>query len=418
MNDIMRFMDEKGRIKTWASKKEIKYEILKYISTKFENGRFYTEKEINTVIEDWHTFGDYFLLRRGLIESLLLSRTKSGSRYWKEERDAYKDIIGLVEDNYDVGNLKSIFCISSGFGSYSYYILSDKGEYILKDIEQNSMNHPENEALILSELRNNGIPVSEIYPTKSGDYVLKLENKVYHLQKYIEGKAYSRNSAPQWLLYESANMLGKVQKAMEKLPLLPIGISQGFFDFMTPERARNNYSSTLEIAIQRNDTEIINAINTKYKMLDSFDGFIFDVSRMTCKNTHGDYKIHQIICGKDKINALIDLTSACVHPICWEIIRSYSLADNECIDGNINIDNFKRYISYFLENGSLNHYDLKIMSYVYYYQSLVSDYFRQYYTSESKNKYILLDEALFSVKLCKWFEHNIDKLEKALVSGF
>ena len=84
MSDINRFMDDKGRIKIWAAKKEMKFEILKYISTKFECGRFYTEKEVNAVIEEWHTFGDYFLVRRGLIDHQLLSRTKSGSRYWKD----------------------------------------------------------------------------------------------------------------------------------------------------------------------------------------------------------------------------------------------------------------------------------------------------------------------------------------------
>jgi hypothetical protein len=85
MNDITRFLDENSRVKSWPSKKEFKIEILKYISTKFEEGRFYTEKEVNSIIENWHTFGDYFLLRRGLIDYKLLIRTKDGSKYWKEE---------------------------------------------------------------------------------------------------------------------------------------------------------------------------------------------------------------------------------------------------------------------------------------------------------------------------------------------
>ena len=55
----MRFIDEKGRVKTWPAKKNMKYEILKYIASKFECGSFYTEKEVNKVIEVWHTFGDY-----------------------------------------------------------------------------------------------------------------------------------------------------------------------------------------------------------------------------------------------------------------------------------------------------------------------------------------------------------------------
>ena len=85
MNDIARFLDENLKVKSWPSKKDFKTEILKYISTKFEEGRFYKEKEVNMIIEDWHTFGDYFLLRRGLIDYKFLARTRDGSKYWKEE---------------------------------------------------------------------------------------------------------------------------------------------------------------------------------------------------------------------------------------------------------------------------------------------------------------------------------------------
>lgn len=85
MNDIEKFLDDEGRIKSWPSKKALKYEVLKYLSTKFQTNHFYKEKEINEIIEKWHTFNDYFLLRRGLIDSKLLCRTKDGSKYWKEQ---------------------------------------------------------------------------------------------------------------------------------------------------------------------------------------------------------------------------------------------------------------------------------------------------------------------------------------------
>lgn len=85
MNDINRFLDEKGRLKTWPAKKEMKIEALKHIATKFEIGRSYTEKEVNAIIELWHTFNDYFLIRRDLVDYHFLSRTRNGSAYWKEE---------------------------------------------------------------------------------------------------------------------------------------------------------------------------------------------------------------------------------------------------------------------------------------------------------------------------------------------
>lgn len=50
-----RFLDDKGRVKTWPSKKEMKQHILRYISNKFEYGRVYSEKEVNCILEEWHT---------------------------------------------------------------------------------------------------------------------------------------------------------------------------------------------------------------------------------------------------------------------------------------------------------------------------------------------------------------------------
>lgn len=418
MEGINRFLGEQGKVKIWPAKRDLKIEVLKYVATKFEYGRLYTEKEVNTIIESWHTFGDYFLIRRELIDYSLMGRTKNASKYWREETSSNNDIIDLVNTNYSVGSIKSITRLSGGYGSYCYYIVTDMGEYIFKNIECNGMNHPEYEAAILHGLREDSIPVSEICFTNDGESILKANSNVYHLQKYTDGKIYSRNTAPQWLLYESARMLGKIQKAMEDLQPLPSGLSQNFFNYMTPERAQCNYETTLKLAYDNGDTEIVDAIKYKMRLIDSIGDMKFDISKMTCKNTHGDYKIQQIICGKDKINAVIDFTSACVHPISWEIIRSYISADTKCIAGNVDTENLKEFISSFLEYGSLNSYDLKMMPYIYYYQNLVSDYFGQYYKSTCRNKNLILDDAFFSLNQCKWFEHNISKLENELTTGF
>ena len=86
MKGLENFIDNSGKIKTWPAKRELKLEILKYLADKFEYNHFYSEKEVNSIIECWHSFGDYFLLRRGLVDSKLLSRTKNGSRYWRTNK--------------------------------------------------------------------------------------------------------------------------------------------------------------------------------------------------------------------------------------------------------------------------------------------------------------------------------------------
>lgn len=85
MRDIENFLDKEGKIKNWPSKQQKKLEVLLYLSSKFETNRQYSEKEVNTTIQSWHTFEDYFLLRRGLIEKKLLVRTKDGAMYWRDE---------------------------------------------------------------------------------------------------------------------------------------------------------------------------------------------------------------------------------------------------------------------------------------------------------------------------------------------
>jgi hypothetical protein len=80
---VNRFLDEDGKVKQLPSKRSMRDAVLLYMHGKFEEGRDYTEKEVNAVITDWSTIGDYFLLRRELIDSRLLGRTANGSRYWK-----------------------------------------------------------------------------------------------------------------------------------------------------------------------------------------------------------------------------------------------------------------------------------------------------------------------------------------------
>lgn len=83
MSQFKNFLDDQGRVTKWPSKLQMKIEVIKYIAEKFEDDRIYTEKEVNETISLWHTYGDYFMLRRGMIDYKLMSRTKCGSKYWK-----------------------------------------------------------------------------------------------------------------------------------------------------------------------------------------------------------------------------------------------------------------------------------------------------------------------------------------------
>lgn len=83
MINLTSFIDEDGQIIAWPKKHEKKRAVLQYLAQKFEPERRYTEREVNAVIAQWHSFGDLFLLRRGMIEEKYLCRTRDGSAYWR-----------------------------------------------------------------------------------------------------------------------------------------------------------------------------------------------------------------------------------------------------------------------------------------------------------------------------------------------
>ncbi len=86
--EIERFLDENGRIKQLPSKRATQLKIFAYLAEKFESGKEYSEHEVNAIISSWHTFGDYFVIRRGLVESGLIKRLPNGSKYWRVEPEA------------------------------------------------------------------------------------------------------------------------------------------------------------------------------------------------------------------------------------------------------------------------------------------------------------------------------------------
>ena len=75
-------LDEDGRIKRWPKKATEKQFVLEYLKSKFSSRRKYTEKEVNSIISEWHLFEDYALLRREMYDRYLINRTNDGREYW------------------------------------------------------------------------------------------------------------------------------------------------------------------------------------------------------------------------------------------------------------------------------------------------------------------------------------------------
>lgn len=80
--DISGFLDNEGKIVQIPVPLRKKTAILAYLAGKFEKNRIYGEKEVNAIIDCWHTFGDYFILRRLLVDYKFLDRKRDGTAYW------------------------------------------------------------------------------------------------------------------------------------------------------------------------------------------------------------------------------------------------------------------------------------------------------------------------------------------------
>ena len=86
MEQILKsFLDDKGRLTAYPSKRKMKLYALIYIAGKIEKGIVYTEKEINAVLNKWHTFNDPATLRRELYTYRFLDRDSYGKEYRLEE---------------------------------------------------------------------------------------------------------------------------------------------------------------------------------------------------------------------------------------------------------------------------------------------------------------------------------------------
>lgn len=270
-----------------------------------------------------------------------------------------------------------------------------------------------------AHLRQKGLPVTEFIQNHSGKVITVIKDdegkdQSYHLQRFVEGKNYDLNTAPAWLMKESARMLGRIHTALEDYQPLPVGIGEGFFQYMTPERAKESYLNTIKIAQAAGDSMIVDELEYRIGQMEKFSAWHIDIQCYTRKNTHGDYFISQLICGEHQINAVIDWTTACIHPVVWEIIRSFVYDAESCKEGEIQIPEFLDYVAEYLEYAKLTQYDVIHMPQLFYYQIAVCDYYNQYYQSTAVKRDIYLHQARFSTKLMKWFEVYYEELEEAL----
>jgi hypothetical protein len=75
--------DADGRLHKWPYKFAVQRIAMWGLWMRFDATKRYTEKDVNSVLNAWHTYGDHATLRRELVNMNLLARKSDCSKYWK-----------------------------------------------------------------------------------------------------------------------------------------------------------------------------------------------------------------------------------------------------------------------------------------------------------------------------------------------
>ena len=96
LTHIMRnFLDGSGKLTAFPAKRKMKLYALLYLAQKIPADTDFTEREINDILLDWHTFADPATLRRELYDYHFLDRSRDGNVYRLAEKQPAPESLGL-----------------------------------------------------------------------------------------------------------------------------------------------------------------------------------------------------------------------------------------------------------------------------------------------------------------------------------
>ena len=86
-NILKGYLDDQGKFSRFPGKRQKKKQasMLQFLAKQFVAGKKYSEKEVNDILNQYHSFNDPATLRRLMFGSQLLNRTLDGRAYWLRE---------------------------------------------------------------------------------------------------------------------------------------------------------------------------------------------------------------------------------------------------------------------------------------------------------------------------------------------
>ena len=78
---ITAYLNDDGVLIQWPAKYHKKRDVIAYLASKFDSDKTYDEQDVNLVLRRWSDYADYPLLRRALVDFVLLTRDAYGRTY-------------------------------------------------------------------------------------------------------------------------------------------------------------------------------------------------------------------------------------------------------------------------------------------------------------------------------------------------
>ncbi|MBQ6720202.1 MAG: DUF2087 domain-containing protein [Oscillospiraceae bacterium] len=92
---LRNFLDDNGKLTAFPAKRKMKLYALLYLGQKIPADTDFTEREINDILLDWHTFADPATLRRELYDYGFLDRSRDGKVYRLAEKQPTAADLGI-----------------------------------------------------------------------------------------------------------------------------------------------------------------------------------------------------------------------------------------------------------------------------------------------------------------------------------
>ena len=144
-----------------------------------------------------------------------------------------------------------------------FLVESETGKYVLKEVNSDFLSHPENEGALLEYLYSHGINVARIIKTKNNEYIFSDGEKQFHLQEFVDGDIISLNTASDWYLRKSAQMLGQIQSILSGYNKLPVLFDEDFLSESTVLKVKQSIMDSLKHAEKESKTSLVIDLNKR-----------------------------------------------------------------------------------------------------------------------------------------------------------